>query len=65
MRETDATAPENRPNAEDDTKRQPPRLSPEEIERLEAEEELEDFIAEPPQGDLSVISDDDVPGRPG
>ena len=65
MRETDATGPENRPNAEDDAQYQPPRLSPEEIERLEAEEELEDFSAETPQGDLSVISDENVPGRPG
>jgi hypothetical protein len=64
MRDTEET-PANRPDASDDEPRQPPRLSPEEIERLEAYEELEDFIEEPPEGDLSIISDDDVPGRPG
>ena len=53
--------PENELGAD----RQPPRLSPEEIERLEAYEDLEDFISEPPAGDLSVISDVDVPGAPG
>ena len=48
-----------------ETERQAPRLSPEEIERLEDLEELEDFIEEPPQGPLSIISDQDVPGAPG
>ena len=64
MRDTDQ-APASRPNEEDDGPRQPPRLSPEEAKRIEAYEELEDFIGAPPQGDLSLISDDDVPGRPG
>ena len=64
MRETDQT-PANQPNPVDNEQRQPPRLSPEEIERLENQEELEDFIEEPPEGDLSVISDQDVPGAPG
>ena len=45
--------------------RQAPRLSPEEIERLEAYEDLESLIEEPAGGDLSVISDEDVPGAPG
>jgi hypothetical protein len=45
--------------------RQLPRLSPEEIERLAAYEEFEDFMEEPPEGDLSIISDQDVPGAPG
>lgn len=63
MRDTDQAAA-SRPN-EEDGPRQPPRLSPEEIARLEAEEELEDLIEAPPEGDLSIISDDDVPGRPG
>ena len=45
--------------------RQAPRLSPEEVERLEAYEDLESLIEEPPDGSLSVISDDDVPGAPG
>jgi hypothetical protein len=48
-----------------ETHRQPPRLSPEEIERIEAEEDLENLIEAPPEGDLSVISDEDVPGAPG
>ena len=64
MRDADQ-APANRPNAADDEPYQPPRLSPEEIERLEDYEELENFIEAPPEGDLSVISDDDVPGAPG
>ena len=45
--------------------RQAPRLSPEEVERLEAYEDLESLIEEPPDGSLSVISDEDVPGAPG
>jgi len=45
--------------------RQAPRLSPEEIERLEAFEDLESLIEEPPDGSLSIISDQDVPGAPG
>lgn len=49
----------------DDGPRQLPRLSPEEVARIENEEALEDFIAETPDGDLSVISDEDVPGAPG
>ncbi len=44
---------------------QEPRLSPEEIERLEAFEDLESLIEEPPGGSLSIISDQDVPGAPG
>ena len=59
-RDQDAT-----PDGEFGADLQPPRLSPEEIERLEQYEELEDFIEAPPEGDLSVISDDDVPGAPG
>jgi hypothetical protein len=47
------------------TKRQAPRLSPEEIERLEDFEDLESLIEEPPDGSLSIISDQDVPGAPG
>jgi hypothetical protein len=47
------------------TERQAPRLSPEEIERLEEFEDLESLIEEPPDGDLSIISDQDVPGAPG
>jgi hypothetical protein len=45
--------------------RQAPRLSPEEIERLEDFEDLEALIEEPPDGSLSIISDEDVPGAPG
>ena len=48
-----------------DEPRQPPRLSPEEIEQLAAYEEFEEFMEEPPEGNLSVISDEDVPGAPG
>jgi hypothetical protein len=47
------------------SERQPPRLSPEEIERIEDFEDLESLIEEPPDGDLSIISDQDVPGAPG
>ena len=47
------------------TERQVPRLSPEEIERLEDFEDLEALIEEPPDGSLSIISDQDVPGAPG
>ena len=45
--------------------RQAPRLSPEEIERLEEFEDLESLIEEPPDGSLSIISDEDIPGAPG
>jgi hypothetical protein len=47
------------------TARQAPRLSPDEIERLEDLEDLEALIEEPPDGPLSIISDEDVPGAPG
>jgi hypothetical protein len=47
------------------TARQAPRLSPEEIERLEDFEDLESLIEEPPDGSLSIISDQDTPGAPG
>jgi hypothetical protein len=40
-------------------------LKPEEIERLEDFEDLESLIEEPPDGSLSIISDQDVPGAPG
>ena len=48
-----------------ESERQPPRLSPEEIEQLEEYEDLEALIEEPPDGSLSIISDQDVPGAPG
>ena len=48
-----------------DSERQAPRLSPEEIEQLEDFEDLESLIEEPPDGSLSIISDQDVPGAPG
>ena len=47
------------------TNRQTPRLSPEEVERIEDYEDLESLIEEPPTGSLSIISDEDVPGAPG
>jgi hypothetical protein len=47
------------------TERQAPRLSPEEITRLEDYEDLESLIEEPPDGSLSIISDQDTPGAPG
>ena len=49
----------------DASERQTPQLSPEEIERLEDFEDLESLIEEPPDGDLSIISDQDIPGAPG
>ena len=48
-----------------ESERQAPRLSPEEIEQIEDFEELESLIEEPPDGSLSIISDQDVPGAPG
>ena len=48
-----------------ESERQAPRLSPEEIEQLEDYEDLESLIEEPPDGSLSIISDQDVPGAPG
>jgi hypothetical protein len=48
-----------------DSERQAPQLSPEEIERLEDLEDLESLIEEPPDGSLSIISDQDTPGAPG
>ena len=35
------------------------------IEQLMDEQEMEDFLMEPSTGELGVISDMDVPGRPG
>ena len=68
-RDTSPETPRTEPTGTDargaETERQAPRLSPEEIERLEDIEELEDFIEEPPDGPLSIISDQDVPGAPG
>lgn len=37
----------------------------EEIEDLLSEQEWEEFMSEPPEGELGIISDTDVPGRPG
>jgi hypothetical protein len=48
-----------------ESERQAPRLSPEEIEQIEDFEDLESLVEEPPVGDLSIISDQDVPGAPG
>jgi hypothetical protein len=55
------------PDAADasETERQAPQLSPEEIARIEDFEDLESLIEEPPDGSLSIISDQDVPGAPG
>jgi hypothetical protein len=47
------------------SERQAPQLSREEIERLEDFEDLESLIEKPPDGSLSIISDQDVPGAPG
>ena len=47
------------------TERQAPRLNSEEIARLEDYEDLESLIEEPPDGSLSIISDQDTPGAPG
>jgi hypothetical protein len=45
--------------------RQPPTLSPDEAAAVAEELSWEELMEEPPQGDLSVISDEDVPGTPG
>jgi hypothetical protein len=49
----------------DQEPRQPPTLSEKEAERIREIEEFEDFMEEPTQGPLSIISDQDVPGAPG
>ena len=36
-----------------------------EIEELLSEQELEDFMEQPPGGELGIISDTDIPGEPG
>ena len=48
-----------------ESERQAPQLRPEEIERLEDFEDVESLIEEPPDGPLSIISDQDTPGAPG
>ena len=63
--ETTSTDPTGADAGASGEPRQAPRLSPEEIERLEDFENLEALIEEPPDGSLSVISDEDVPGAPG
>ena len=55
----------NDPADATESERQAPRLSPEEIERLEDFGDLESLIEEPPDGSLSIISDQDTPGAPG
>ena len=35
------------------------------IDDLMAEQEIEDFMSETPAGELGIIADTDVPGRPG
>jgi hypothetical protein len=62
---TDGDATELPDDETFDEPRQPPRLSREEIERIREEQELEDFMEEPTEGPLSIISDIDVPGAPG
>jgi hypothetical protein len=37
----------------------------EDIDDLTDEEELEDLMVEPTAGDLGILADTDVPGRPG
>ena len=56
---------EDHPGAAGSEPRQAPRLSPEQVAQLEAYEEIEDFMEEPPGGSLGVISDQDIPGEPG
>jgi hypothetical protein len=63
--ETTRTDPADADASASGAERQAPRLSPEEIERLEDFEDLESLIEEPPDGSLSIISDQDVPGAPG
>ena len=63
--ESALTDPADAAASESGTERQAPRLSPEEIERIEDFEDLESLIEEPPDGSLSIISDQDVPGAPG
>ncbi len=36
-----------------------------EIEDLLSEQEIEDFMEEPTEGELGILADTDVPGRPG
>jgi hypothetical protein len=50
---------------DEDERMQTSPLSLEEIARLAALEELEHFIEEPPEGELSIIYEEDVPGEPG
>jgi hypothetical protein len=50
---------------DEDERMQASPLSLEEIARLETLEELEHLIEEPPEGALSIIADEDVPGEPG
>jgi len=64
-REMPDPSPQTELADESESARQAPRLSPEEIERIEDFEELESLIEEPPDGSLSIISDQDVPGAPG
>lgn len=40
-------------------------LNTADIADLLEEQEIEDIMSEPPQGELGIIADSDVPGRPG
>jgi hypothetical protein len=64
-RGTSEQSTRTQPDDASESERQAPQLSPEEIERLEDFEDLESLIEEPPDGSLSIISDQDVPGAPG
>jgi hypothetical protein len=45
--------------------RQPPTLTRKEVAAIEQIEDIENLMEEPPSGELSIISDMDVPGEPG
>ena len=52
-------------NSAESEPRQPPTLSEAEVAAITEELAVESLMEEPPQGSLSIISDDDVPGEPG
>ncbi|MFN8590381.1 MAG: hypothetical protein U0031_02885 [Thermomicrobiales bacterium] len=55
----------NAENSAESEPRQPPTLSEAEVAAITEELAVESLMEEPPQGSLSIISDDDVPGEPG
>ena len=57
--------PDQQGETGEDEPRQPPTLSQAEAQAVADELSFERMMEEPPEGNLSIVSDEDVPGAPG